>query len=189
MAETETISDAGKAVKAEAIVEEVKEKHAGGRPSSYREIYTEQAYKLSLLGAIDKELAGFFGVSETTINNWKLQFPEFLESLKRGKIQADAEVAEKLFHRAKGYFHPETRVFCHEGKITTHEITKHYPPDTGAAMAWLKNRNRRNWCESYDITSGGEKIIPQIISFSELAAAAELKQLPEPTEPANEHPE
>ncbi|MHC4744547.1 MAG: helix-turn-helix domain-containing protein [Planctomycetota bacterium] len=113
-------------------------------------------------------MAEFFEVAESTINAWKKAFPEFSESIKRGKAQADAEVAEKLFHRAKGYEHPETKVFCHEGVITTHEVVKHYPPDTGAAMAWLKNRRRKAdvpWQDSHDITSGGEKIEPQVVSF------------------------
>jgi hypothetical protein len=31
-----------------------------GRPTKYKEEYNEQAYKLCLLGATDKELADFF---------------------------------------------------------------------------------------------------------------------------------
>jgi hypothetical protein len=71
-----------------------------GRPTLYREEYTEQALKLCRLGATDRELADFFDVSEQTINAWKDAHPEFLESLKDGKAKADAEVADKLFRRA-----------------------------------------------------------------------------------------
>ena len=142
----------------------------------YREIYPEQAYKLALLGAIDTELADFFGVCEDTIHEWKKVFPEFSESIKRGKLQADAEVAEKLFHRAKGYSHAEVKVFCHEGKITTHEVTKHYPPDTGAAMAWLKNRRKKDWRDSHDFLTDGEKIAPVIVDFSTVMANHAAKQ-------------
>ena len=67
-----------------------------GRPSLYREEYAEQAYKLCLLGATDKELADFFGVVETTVNNWKKDHAAFLESITRVKMAADADVAEKL---------------------------------------------------------------------------------------------
>lgn len=137
-----------------------------GRPSCYRAEYEEQVHKLALLGATDKEIGDFFNVTETTINNWKIAFPEFFESIKRGKIQADAEVAEKLFERAKGYEHPETKVFCHEGDITTYEVVKHYPPDTAAAFIWLKNR--RMWTDRQDFTTGGEKIAAQIVLFSDV---------------------
>ena len=38
---------------------------------------------------------------------------------------SSAEVAEKLYQRAKGYEHPETKAFCKDGKIVTYEATKH----------------------------------------------------------------
>ncbi|PHM57014.1 terminase [Xenorhabdus sp. KK7.4] len=77
------------------------------RPTKYQEAYAEQARKLCLLGYTDKELADFFEVSESTLNNWKHDHPGFLESLKKGKQVADGEVAAKLFHRATGYEHAE----------------------------------------------------------------------------------
>lgn len=113
-----------------------------GRPTSYRKAYNKQAYKLCLLGATDKELADFFEVSEVTINAWKKEFPSFLKSLKKGKIQADSEVAEKLYHRACGYEHPEDKIFNNNGEPLIVPTIKHYPPDTAAAFIWLKNRAR-----------------------------------------------
>ncbi len=84
-----------------------KESRKVGRPTKYKEEYAEQAYKLTMLGFIDAELAEFFEVDESTINNWKHDQPEFLESIKKGKSLADAEVASKLYHRAIGYSHDE----------------------------------------------------------------------------------
>ena len=69
-------------------------------PGLYQAAYPEQARRLCLLGAIDRELARFFEVSERTINRWKRQHPEFDEALKRGKAFADAEVAEALYRKA-----------------------------------------------------------------------------------------
>lgn len=112
----------------------------GGRPTKYKPEFCEQAYKLCLLNAIDKDLADFFEVEESTINNWKDDYPEFLESLKKGKIQADSEVAKALHHRACGYSHPDVHISNYQGDITITDITKHYPPDTAAAFIWLKNR-------------------------------------------------
>jgi len=111
-----------------------------GRPTKYLAKYGEEVYKLCLLNATDAQIADFFGVAESTVNLWKVKHDKFSESIKRGKIQADSEVADRLYHRACGYEHPETKVFCHEGEITTHEVVKHYPPDTAAAFIWLKNR-------------------------------------------------
>lgn len=62
------------------------EKKKRGRKSEYRIEYADQALKLCLLGATDKELAEFFSVSEQTLNKWKKDYPEFLESLKKERI-------------------------------------------------------------------------------------------------------
>ena len=87
-----------------------------GQPTKYDSKYAEQAYKLCLLGHTDKELADFFEVDESTINNWKNAHPEFFESIKAGKEVADAEIAVSLYHRAKGYSHPEDKIFNDNGE-------------------------------------------------------------------------
>jgi hypothetical protein len=97
-------------------------------------------------------MADFFQVSEDTINEWKKVHEEFSESLKRGKLEADAVIASKLFHRAKGYEHPEVITATFQGQITdTLEVVKHYPPDTTAAIFWLKNRQPKQWRDKTEI--------------------------------------
>lgn len=138
-----------------------------GRPSKYKEEYAEQAYKLCLLGATDKDMADFFGVSEQTLNAWKQQQPVFLESLKKGKTLADATVASKLYHRAIGYEHPEIITATHQGQITdTMEVTKHYAPDPTAAIFWLKNRQPRQWRDKQEVEHSGEGGGPLQVLFS-----------------------
>ena len=120
------------------------------RPSKYKDEYTEQAYKLCLLGATDKDLADFFNTTEQTINAWKKK-PEFLESLKRGKMEADAVIAQKLFHRAKGYSHHEDKIFNANGEPLIVPTVRHYPPDTTAAIFWLKNRQKNKWRDRQEL--------------------------------------
>jgi hypothetical protein len=128
-----------------------------GRPSKYKEEYAKQTYKLCLLGATDKELADFFETTEQTINAWKDKYPDFLESLKKGKFEADAIVAQKLFHRAIGYEHPEIITASFQGQITdTMEVVKHYPPDTTAGIFWLKNRQPTKWRDRQEIEMDGK---------------------------------
>ena len=126
-----------------------------GRPSRYKAEYDDQAYKFCLLGATDARLGEFFGVSEQTINAWKAAHPTFLESIKRGKEVADAEIAHALYHRAKGYSHEAVKIFNNQGEIITESYTEHYPPDTGAAMAWLKNRQPNHWRDKQDVEHSG----------------------------------
>ncbi len=120
-------------------------KGPGGRPTKYKPEYVEQARKLCILGATEEAMADFFEVTTTTLDNWKKAHPEFFGALKAGKLVADAEVATKLYNRAMGYSHPETKVFNDQGKILTHDIEKHLPPDTTAAIFWLKNRQPAMW--------------------------------------------
>ena len=134
-----------------------------GQPTKYCPEYADQAHKLCLLKAIDKDLGDFFGVDESTINNWKRSHPEFLESIKRGKMVADAEVAKKLHERATGYEHPEEKIFCNsDGKVTVVHTTKHYPPDTAAAFIWLKNR--AGWRDKQEHEHSGELTLAQAVA-------------------------
>lgn len=134
-------------------------KNAGGRPTDYLPEYAEEARKLCLLGAIDKELADFFGIAESTLNLWKLQHAEFSESIKAGKATADAQVADKLFNRAMGYEHQAIKIFADAktGSELTVPYTERYPPDTVAAIFWLKNRRPDLWRDKNDHEVSGPK--------------------------------
>ena len=91
-------------------------------------------------------------MEEKTVNNWKLDHPEFLQSIKAGKEEADANVAQRLYSRALGYVAPETKIVSYEGAITdTMDIQKHYPPDPTAAIFWLKNRQPDKWRDKVDV--------------------------------------
>lgn len=128
-----------------------------GRPTSFMPEYAEQAFKLCLLGASNEELADFFGVCTATIANWKNDNPEFLDAITRGKTQADADVAHKLYHRAKGYSHGAVKIFMPAGAAEPvyAPYTEHYPPDTTAASLWLRNRQPKKWRDKQDIELGG----------------------------------
>lgn len=127
-----------------------------GRPTDFRDKYIEQAYKLALLGATDADLADFFEVTETTINNWKIEHPPFFESLKRGKQEADANVAKSLYNRALGYDIEEEKVFNDNGKPLIIKAKKHYPADPTSIIYWLKNRQPKKWRDRPD--SGEEEV-------------------------------
>lgn len=88
-----------------------------GRPTLYREEYAEQAHRLALLGLTDAEMAQFFEVSAATLYRWKNEHPQFCESISRGKLPADANVALALYQRACGCSHPEFRVSNVDGQV------------------------------------------------------------------------
>lgn len=136
-----------------------------GRPTKYKIEYNEQAYKLCLLGHTDEELADFFEVHVSTIHQWKLDYPDFSDSIKKGKEIADAEVSKSLYHRALGYSHPDVDIKAVNGEIVETPVMKHYPPDATSAIFWLKNRQPKKWRDKQVMEhEGGLEIKPVKIS-------------------------
>jgi hypothetical protein len=123
-----------------------------GRPLAvaepWNESIPERAYALCLLGLRDADLATAFGVSIYTIDKWKQTHPEFREALSRGKEQADAKVADALYHKAVGYTHKAVDIRIVDGEVVKIPYTKIYPPDTTACIFWLKNRQRQYWTDT-----------------------------------------
>lgn len=123
----------------------------GGAPIKYNIKMNKQAYKLALLGATNDEMAEFFEISRSTFYEYLKQYPKFLDAIKKGKEDADATVSESLFKRANGYSHKDVDIRTVSigmgggSEIVQTPIIKHYPPDTVAAIFWLKNRQPARW--------------------------------------------
>jgi len=148
-----------------------------GRPTKYNPEWNDKVEKFCKLGCTDEQLADFLDVAVSTINKWKLDYPEFSESIKRGKDLADALVADSLYNRALGYSHPDTKFATHEGLITdSQEFIKHYPPDSTAAIFWLKNRRKEHWRDRKEVDLGEDttKALRGITDALSQAEAAEI---------------
>jgi len=133
-----------------------------GRPTKYKPEYDEQAFRYSLLGATDKEMAGFFDISEQTLNTWKHEYPSFLESIKNGKEDADARVVQSLYKRATGYAQTVQKPMVVSigggagSEIEIAEYEEKIAPDTAAAFIWLKNR--RKWQDHHKVEVNSEAL-------------------------------
>lgn len=113
----------------------MKTKRKTGRPSSFNPDYCERAESLCLLGLKDTELAQHFGVTEKTLNNWKHEYPQFLQSLNAGRVCADSCVARSLYQKAIG-------------------------GDTTACIFWLKNRRKLEWRDRHELDASVEVTHP-----------------------------
>lgn len=113
-----------------------------GRPSVYRTEYNHLAYRFTLLGHTDQELADDFEVDVATIKRWKLKHEAFCAAIKKGKTAADCDVVESLYKRACGFTRKAVKIFQSEGTSFEHEYEEYFPPEVGAMVYWLKNRQR-----------------------------------------------
>ncbi len=168
-----------------------KERNKGGRPSSFKTEYIDLAYNYTLLGASDKDLANFFDVAEQTINYWKNQFPEFSESLKKGKYEADSEIALSLYRRAKGCKVKEQQLVklkrvtyqdkkrIEDERVEIVEIEKELPPDTTSCIFWLKNRKPENWRDKVntDLTTNGKDIKSEPLIIQVIDNSSQIESL------------
>ena len=121
-----------------------------GRPvgsGKYDDVFVKQATQLAALGATDLEMADFFGVTRSTFYKWKHDHPNFSDSLKSAKDPADDRVERSLYHRAIGYSFDAVKIVVVDKVVEKVPYREHVPPDTTAAIFWLKNRRSRQWRE------------------------------------------
>lgn len=103
-------------------------------------------------GLTDEQIAKNIGISRSTLSMWKIKFPEFADSLKKGKEVVDREVENALLKRALGYKCTETRTVISEKDGKKTEITiKEVIPSTTAQIFWLKNRKPGTWRDDPEV--------------------------------------
>lgn len=99
-------------------------------------------------GLTDKQISANIGISRSTLNAWKAQYPDISDTLKKGKEVVDRQVENALLKRALGYRYDEVTM---ENGIETKRVTKEVVPDTTAQIFWLKNRMREVWADRQNI--------------------------------------
>lgn len=109
---------------------------------------------LARKGLSDAEIAKNIGLCESQFSRAKKRFSQLVLALKKGRRPLNVIVENALFKRATG-FKAKTVVRRwqvvegDEGNPINVEIVQEtetdIPPDTGAAMAWLKNRDPEDW--------------------------------------------
>lgn len=101
-------------------------------------------------GLTDDQLARKMGISRSTLNAWKVAYPDISDALKKGKEVVDIEVENALLKRALGYEYVETMVEESPDGVKHRETVKFIPPDVTAQIFWLKNRRPEAWREKVE---------------------------------------
>jgi hypothetical protein len=142
-----------------------------GRPTAYEPKFAEQARKLCGLGATDADLADFFEVSMRSIYRWALKHEEFCHALKSGKETSDERVQRSLYHRAIGYSFDAVKILMVNGEPQSVPYREHVPPDTTAAIFWLKNRRPKEWRDKQEVEHSGF-MTPGVMTLEQLVMAS-----------------
>ena len=124
-----------------------------GPPFSYHDGIPEQVYNMGLLGLSNEQIANALGIELCTIYEWANTYPKLADALYESREIADGKVVRSLYERAVGAKVLEVKTFFDEktGTVVKENVIKEFPPEVGAAMSWLKNRQPKLWRErQYD---------------------------------------
>lgn len=113
-------------------------------------------------GLTEEDIAKNMGISVRTLARWKEKFCQLRQALNTNKAVADFIVENALFKRATGC--TVTEKTTHRTKdpvtgkvtITVRETAREIPPDTIAAIFWLKNRQPKHWRDKQELEVSGE---------------------------------
>lgn len=102
------------------------------------------------------------GIAQQTYYTWKKEHPEIAEALRLGKEVADRRVENAVYKSARGYFVDEVTTFAKDAftpkgepildedgmpvkSVETKVVHKWIPPNSTAAIFWLKHRKPVEW--------------------------------------------
>lgn len=155
----------------EKITKKPKGKFTGGI-TKYKECYNDRAYKLAKIGATNALIAKKLKVNISTLFNWTKTHPGLKDSIICGRTEFESEVERALMKRAVGFTFNETKTIYNKDDdvITKHVTSKYYPPETSAAVFWLKNKFPDRWKERVESTVGLNDVtrsfLEQVINLS-----------------------
>lgn len=116
-------------------------------------------------GLTDEQISNNLGISTTTFYEYKNKYPEFSDTLKKGKEVVDYEVENALLKRALGYEYKEVTTESRWNRekeiyemVITKEVTKQVAPDTTAQIYWLKNRKPKQWRDKIEIDNNSSEV-------------------------------
>jgi len=129
-----------------------------GRKTLFKDCMFKEGERLARLGMTIEEIAVFWNVHRGTLHRWLNKYPEFCNTLKKAKEEADKNVEGSLYKRALGYEYKEQfyeRRAGKEGLVLVKEVVKQIAPDVTAQIFWLKNRKPGLWKDRQDHKHSG----------------------------------
>lgn len=82
-----------------------------GRPPKYDPKKNRMVTGMCLLGSTDEQLAEHLDIDISNFYRWQTRYPEFRDAIRRGRVEADAKVAVKMYEKSLGYKHKAVKIF------------------------------------------------------------------------------
>lgn len=120
----------------------------------YDKSFDVVARKIVTLGGTLSDLAEALGIDEQSVRLMALREPSFNEAIRDGRRDDIATAESSLHRRMTGFYAPEEKIFYNsqDDKVIRVQTDRYYPPDTAAAIFWLKNRAPNEWKDRRELT-------------------------------------
>ena len=138
------------------------------RRQARRKMNLELVQALAMLGMTDKKVAETLNITPQKFNELKKQFPLIKAALRKGRVDASADVIKGLYKKATGFSVPEEKMFysAKHDKVIRRKTRKHFAPDTTAQIFWLKNQFPELWRDKKEVeTTGNAGAAVQSVKF------------------------
>lgn len=132
-----------------------------GRKGKYKKEWIEWVKEWAREGLMNYEIALRLEISQASLYNYQLQYPEFAEAIKDAKKDANAKIEDSIYRRALGYDVEEIEEIRDElGNVVNTKIKRrHIPGEIRAAQYLLNNRDPENWRDRKEIEHEGKNFI------------------------------
>jgi len=135
-----------------------------GQKLLYKPRFIKIAADACSRGCTDAQVADLLDIGMRTLYKWRTRYPLFGAAFKNGKKEAHIQVERSLYHRAVGYDYEEEK-FIQGHRVV---VRQHMPPDTAAAIFYLKNKRPEKWRDIQRYESGRPGEFDQINDPDEL---------------------
>ena len=106
-------------------------------------------------GFTEEEIAKNMGIGRSTLNEWKIRFPNLTDTIKKNKQVSDYLVEGSVFKSIMGYtMSYKNEKVTKDGDVVEYEETVYIPPNPTLSIFWLKNRMPDKWREKVEIIPG-----------------------------------
>lgn len=154
-----------------------------GRPSKWKELDMPNRFDAVIgwckQGYTDKEMCAMLGISHTVWYEWKNNYPEFADAIKKGKDTANGEMLAAAFAQTTGFYYKETvpmkvKVDRDTEEIVMVEVEKFLPPNPTMSIFMLKNRMPNEYKDKREVSLEGNMIfdiapapVPKLLELDE----------------------